>query len=115
MSAFLMVELTMRSVESFRSSLAFMASLTALLMSSRSMVASLKMGAPEGPWSIGRFRVYIGAVRATPLGGPQTDRPGCEWGHRPWTWLSQDGPIRVDLAEKRGTRGSGCQICGKRM
>ena len=41
MSAFLMVELTMRSVESLRSSLAFIASLTALLMSSRSMVLIL--------------------------------------------------------------------------
>src|ERR1700759_580799 len=36
-SAFLMVELTLRSVESLRSSLAFMASLTALLLLSRSM------------------------------------------------------------------------------
>src|ERR1700733_7511657 len=41
MSAFLMVELTIRSVESLRSSLAFIASLTALLMSSRSMGISL--------------------------------------------------------------------------
>src|SRR4051794_18056034 len=40
MSAFLMVELTMRSVDSLRSSLARMASLTALLMSSRSIVMS---------------------------------------------------------------------------
>src|SRR6267142_2677013 len=39
-SAFLMVELTMRSVESLRSSLARIASLTALLMSSRSIVVS---------------------------------------------------------------------------
>src|ERR1700761_3164103 len=40
MSAFLMVELTMRKVESLRSSLARIASLTALLMSSRSMKSS---------------------------------------------------------------------------
>src|SRR5215212_617247 len=51
MSAFLMVELTMRSVESFRSSFALIASLTALLMSSRSMVASLNGAA-------GRLLVY---------------------------------------------------------
>src|ERR1700687_964600 len=37
MSAFLMVELTMRSVESLRSSFALIASLTALVMSSRSI------------------------------------------------------------------------------
>jgi len=37
-SAFLMVELTMRKVESLRSSLARIASLTALLMFSRSIV-----------------------------------------------------------------------------
>src|SRR6202022_4797969 len=41
MSAFLMVELTLRSVESLRSSLARIASLTALLMSSRSIVCVL--------------------------------------------------------------------------
>src|SRR2546430_17252656 len=40
MSAFLMVELTIRSVDSRRSSLARIASLTALLMSSRSIVLS---------------------------------------------------------------------------
>src|ERR1700724_2169137 len=40
MSAFLMVELTIRSVESLRSSLARIASLTALLMFSRSIVPS---------------------------------------------------------------------------
>src|SRR3954464_11632646 len=113
-----MVELTMRSVESLRSSFALMASLTALLMSSRSMVASLIMGAPEGLRSIGRFRVYMGAPPATPLASrakPQAGRRDREWGHRPRNWLRRAGPIRVDLAEKRGTRGTGCQICGKRM
>jgi hypothetical protein len=44
-----------------------MASLTALLMSSRSMIASLKWRRRKGYWSIGRFRVYIGTARATPL------------------------------------------------
>src|SRR3569833_260913 len=48
MSAFFWVELTMRSVDSLRSSLAFIASLTALLMSSRSMVASLRIVSLEG-------------------------------------------------------------------
>ena len=46
MSAFLMVELTMRSVESLRSSLARIASLTALLMSSRSIVLILVVPLP---------------------------------------------------------------------
>src|SRR5882724_12780024 len=52
MSAFLMVELTMRSVESLRSSLARIASLTALLMSSRSIVLSSRKrqaAFPESP------------------------------------------------------------------
>src|SRR5262245_12059099 len=52
MSAFLMVELTMRSVESLRSSLAFMASLTALLMSSRNMAYPFKYPTPD----LGRSR-----------------------------------------------------------
>src|SRR4051812_40291505 len=41
MSAFLMVELTMRSVDSLRSSFALIASLTALLMASRSIESVL--------------------------------------------------------------------------
>src|SRR3954447_24935240 len=47
MSAFLMVELTMRSVESLRSSLARIASLTALLMSSRSIFYPLAAFGPQ--------------------------------------------------------------------
>src|SRR4051812_45980212 len=47
MSAFLMVELTIRSVDSLRSSLARIASLTALLMSSRSMFFPLKFSGSD--------------------------------------------------------------------
>src|SRR5580658_5954490 len=58
MSAFLMVELTMRSVESLRSSLARIASLTALLMSSRSIVLSSR-----GPAAV--------SIPPDDLGGPR--------------------------------------------
>jgi quinol monooxygenase YgiN len=57
----------------------------------------------------------IGCGTLVNAAGPQAGRPVSEWGHRPRNWLSRAGPIRVDLAKKRGTRGTACQICGKRM
>src|SRR3569623_1672427 len=55
-SAFLIDEFTIRNVESLRSALAFIASFTALLMSSRSMVALPGAQAPSNPrWIYGVF------------------------------------------------------------
>jgi hypothetical protein len=92
-----------------------MASLTALLMSSRSMVASLKMVPPEGPLVYRKIpRLYRGcAPHATEATRKPADK--ARNGRRPLNWLSRAGPIRVDLAKKRGACGTGGQICGKRM
>src|SRR5438067_721369 len=93
MSAFLMVELTMRSVDSLRSFLAFMASLTALLMSSRSMIViPFEYPTPD----LGRS--WPGNNRSSQ---PFDQSPGCRFGLlrlRQMSAIGEDDELRAGNA-----------------